>query len=161
MQITKKTAFAIGLVSAGLVVLGGVLLLLGRYVGFVYNVASVAAGAMMAVYALMSTEKTPRNIALLATLLSVLSMTGGVPGAICGALAWPCFALYFLRTEPDGSDIKSLAVATMVAGGIQLVGSFIALPDTLRIVLSIVIGAVQGVFAWLLFQQEKEANDAA
>lgn len=154
-----------GVLSGALNVIGGALLIFGTYVGPLYSVATAAAGLMMLLLAATQKEPLHRGTAFAGMLLVLLSMMGttagvwGVLGKVGGALAWPVFAIPYYKESAgeEQSPRKTMAGLVFVAGVVQLAGSFIAMPDMVRITLSMGIGAVQAVMAWVLQSEQPAA----
>ena len=62
MNITRKTFYGIGILSAALNILGGAMLLFSIRADLVFNIATVAAGVMMLMQAcLLYTSPSPRD----------------------------------------------------------------------------------------------------
>ncbi len=75
MNITRKTFYGIGILSAALNILGGAMLLFSIRADLVFNIATVAAGVMMLMLATnLKEDPRGRNFCLAAALLTVLGM---------------------------------------------------------------------------------------
>ncbi len=155
MNVTKKTYYGMGIVAAALTGLGGVLLILGSYAALLYNIATLLTGGMMLFMAAASRGQGKH--AQMYTIGLVLLLAGLVPGVIgkiCGALAWPAFALpYFNETEKE-NPLHTIAYTVLLCGAVQLVGSFLPLSRMIAACISIAIAVAQGLLVWLLFQAE-------
>ena len=93
MNITRKTFYGIGILSAALNILGGAMLLFSIRADLVFNIATVAAGVMMLMLATnLKEDPRGRNFCLAAALLTVLGMVPGIVGIVCAAASWPVFA---------------------------------------------------------------------
>lgn len=163
MRFTKRTYYTLGLVASALNALGGVFLLVTGYLTLVYSIASVGAAGMMLFLAPRHTQPLLKYTSLAGALCMVLAMMGGSPftltgavAAVCGALGWPVFAFgHWKNAQPDGADnIRTCANLVFVVGLVQLVGSYVTMPGTIRIVLSIAIAVVQGLLVWVLRNAE-------
>ena len=153
MHFTKKTFYALGAVCALLNIVGGLLLVAGTYAGLLYNMATLGTGGMMLYLAARISEKKYRYTALIGEVLLVLSLRPDVIGIVCAALAWPLFAVPYWQDAAPNTACKTAAGLVLAAGVVHLVGSFVAMPDMVRIVLSVLIAAAQGVLAWVLYQE--------
>ena len=81
MNITRKTFYGIGILSAALNILGGAMLLFSIRADLVFNIATVAAGVMMLMLATnLKEDPRGRNFCLAAALLTVLGMVPGIVG---------------------------------------------------------------------------------
>jgi hypothetical protein len=90
MNITRKTFYGIGILSAALNILGGAMLLFSIRADLVFNIATVAAGVMMLMLATnLKEDPRGRNFCLAAALLTVLGMVPGIVGIVCAAASWP------------------------------------------------------------------------
>ena len=115
MNITRKTFYGIGILSAALNILGGAMLLFSIRADLVFNIATVAAGVMMLMLATnLKEDPRGRNFCLTAALLAFL---------------------------------------VMVCGLVLLVGSFLPVPQMLAACIIIAVAAVQGLLAFLLYQE--------
>ena len=75
MNITRKTFYGIGILSAALNILGGAMLLFSIRADLVFNIATVAAGVMMLMLATnLKEDPRGRNFCLAAALLTVLGL---------------------------------------------------------------------------------------
>ena len=159
MNITKKTYYMFGVVSAALNLLGGAALLLGTRLSLLFNLATIAAGAMMLLLATCAQDgKLRRNTSLAGALLTILGMVPGAVGAVCGAASWPVFVWpYFKAASPD-APVRKAASVVFVCGGVLLAGSFVPVPRMLGGCLICAVAVAQGLFAFLLYQKEKEGG---
>ncbi|MEG1010473.1 MAG: hypothetical protein RSE54_01335 [Ruthenibacterium sp.] len=166
MRFTKRTFYSLGVVAAAFTVLGGVMLLFSGYMALLYNLASVGAGGMMLFLIPKVEDRVQKFTSLAGCFCMVVGMIGGAVttlpgavGAVGGAIGWPIFAFGYWRVaEPEAHDnIRTCANLVFLMGLVQLVGSFLTvMPGMLRICLSIIIGIVQGLFAWMLRRNEPE-----
>jgi heme O synthase-like polyprenyltransferase len=158
LKFTDKTYYALGIVASTANIIGGAAFILGSYLSLIFSIASILGGAMMLF--LTSGAKGDRKKQLMLFFSSIMllcSMLGGIIGTVGGALAWPLFALwYFLDTKGEESNVHTMAFVTMLCGVIQLALSFFPLEQRVMGCLAIAFAAVQGVFAWVLFQREKQ-----
>lgn len=154
LNVTQKTYYALGVLASALNLVGGALYLAGIYAALLFNIASFLAGAMMLMTGACAGVKTRTGqLSLLATALMVFSLMGGVPAKLGGALAWPCFAApYWKEEEP----VHTMVFLTFLAGGVQLVFSFVSLPSALKACLAMVFAAVQMVLAYLLYCGQRD-----
>lgn len=154
MNITRKTFYGIGVLSAALNILGGVMLLGSIRASLLFNIATVAAGAMMLLLAARGdSDARARRICLLAALLTVLGMVPGVVGIVCAAASWPVFAWPYFGATAQDSPLHKTAFLVMVCGVVLLVGSFLPVPRMLAACIIIAVAAVQGLLAFLLFRR--------
>lgn len=153
MNFTKKTYYGLGVVSAVLNALGGAALLIGSRFSLLFNLATVAAGAMMLLLAMSAESARQRNFCLAGVLLTILGMTPGIIGIVCGAAAWPVFAWPYFQAEASDSLIRKAASVVFVCGGALLIGSFLPIPRMLGGCIICAVAAAQGLFAALLYQQ--------
>ncbi len=167
MKFTKKTYYAIGVVSAALNLLGGAALLFGARLLLLFNLATVCAGAMMLFLAMEEKgDRRARNFCLAGAMLTVLGMTPGVPGIVCGAASWPVFVWPILRTKDAGEVgnarelLRKTAFLVVVCGLVLLVGSFLPIPQMLGGCVIIAVSAVQGLLALLLYACEKDKGSS-
>ena len=109
MNITRKTFYGIGILSAALNILGGAMLLFSIRADLVFNIATVAAGVMMLMLATnLKEDPRGRNFCLAAALLTVLGMVPGIVGIVCAAASWPVFAWpYFKASVPENGLHKA------------------------------------------------------
>ncbi|BFJ85254.1 hypothetical protein WMO24_13590 [Ruthenibacterium sp. CLA-JM-H11] len=154
LNVTQKTYYALGVLASVLNLAGGALYLAGIYAALLFNIASFLAGAMMLMTgACAGVKSLTGRLSLLAAALVVFSLMGGVPAKLGGALAWPCFAApYWKKGEP----LHTMVFLTFLAGGVQLVFSFVALPAALKACLAVVFAAVQLVLAYLLYCDQRD-----
>ena len=154
LNVTQKTYYALGVLASVLNLAGSALYLAGVYASPLFNIASFLAGAMMLMTGACAGVKTRTGqFSLAATALAVFSLMGGIPAKLGGALAWPCFAVpYWKQAEP----VHTMVVLTFLAGGVQLVFSFVPLPAAMKACLAIVFAAVQLVLAYLLYCGERD-----
>ena len=147
MNITRKTFYGIGILSAALNILGGAMLLFSIRADLVFNIATVAAGVMMLMLATnLKEDPRGRNFCLAAALLTVLGMVPGIVGIVCAA------ASYFKASVPE-NGLHKAAFLVMVCGLVLLVGSFLPVPQMLAACIIIAVAAVQGLLAFLLYQE--------
>ena len=165
MKVLTKLFFACGIVSGVLTGIGGVWLISqGTYVALLYNLATISAGFMMILLAAQNKTPLLRYTALAGALLCVLGFWGsaagaaGVIGKLAGALGWPVFAFGYLRGAEENSPRRTAAGLVLFAGAVQLLGSFISMPAIVVEVLSVAIGAVQALLAWVLYREEPSAS---
>ena len=141
MNITRKTFYGIGILSAALNILGGAMLLFSIRADLVFNIATVAAGVMMLMLATnLKEDPHGRNFCLAAALLTVLGMVPGIVGIVCAA------------SVPE-NGLHKAAFLVMVCGLVLLVGSFLPVPQMLAACIIIAVAAVQGLLAFLLYQE--------
>lgn len=160
MNFTKKTFYGIGIVSAALNIIGGVLLIFGMRASLLFNIATIAAGVMMILLAtVQDTPKQDRNICLAATFLTVIGLMQGVIGAVCAAASWPVFAWQYFRSAEHESLLRKIASLVMVCGAVILVGSFLPMPQMLAACIIVAVAVAQGMLVWLLFQQEAAKSE--
>ena len=131
MNITRKTFYGIGILSAALNILGGAMLLFSIRADLVFNIATVAAAA----------------------LLTVLGMVPGIVGIVCAAASWPVFAWPYFKASVPENGLHKAAFLVMVCGLVLLVGSFLPVPQMLAACIIIAVAAVQGLLAFLLYQE--------
>ena len=97
MNMTRKTFYGVGVVSAALNLLGGVLLMFSMRMALLFSLATIGSGAMMLLVAMSLREDAhARSLCLAGALLTILGMMPGALGAICAAAAWPAFAWPYL-----------------------------------------------------------------
>ena len=123
MNITRKTFYGIGILSAALNILGGAMLLFSIRADLVFNIATVAAGVM------------------------------GIVGIVCAAASWPVFAWPYFKASVPENGLHKAAFLVMVCGLVLLVGSFLPVPQMLAACIIIAVAAVQGLLAFLLYQE--------
>lgn len=154
MNITRKTFYGIGVLSAVLNVLGGAMLLFSIRAELVFNIATIAAGVMMLMLATTLKEDVRgRSFCLAAALLTVLGMVRGIVGIVCAAASWPVFAWPHFKASAPENGMHKTAFLVMVCGLVLLVGSFLPVPQMLAACIIIAVGLVQGLFAFLLYQE--------
>ena len=146
MNITRKTFYGIGILSAALNILGGAMLLFSIRADLVFNIATVAAGVMMLMLA-TNLKEDP------AALLTVLGMVPGIVGIVCAAASWPVFAWPYFKASVPENGLHKAAFLVMVCGLVLLVGSFLPVPQMLAACIIIAVAAVQGLLAFLLYQE--------
>ena len=157
LNVTQKTYYALGVLASVLNLAGGALNLAGIYAALLFNIASFLGGAMMLMMgAAEGVGSMHGKFCFAALALMILSLMGGVPAKLGGALTWPCFVFPYWRESAEGTNRRTVSFLVLLAGGIQLAGSFIPLPGRLKACLSIAIAACQLLFAWLLYSEEKE-----
>lgn len=126
MNITRKTFYGIGILSAALNILGGAMLLFSIRADLVFNIATVAAGVMMLMLATnLKEDPRGRNFCLTAALLTVLGMVPGIVGIVCAAASWPVFAWPYFKASVPENGLHKAAFLVMVCGLVLLVGSFL------------------------------------
>ena len=145
MNITRKTFYGIGILSAALNILGGAMLLFSIRADLVFNIATVAAGVMMLMLA-TNLKEDP-------ALLTVLGMVPGIVGIVCAAASWPVFAWPYFKASVPENGLHKAAFLVMVCGLVLLVGSFLPVPQMLAACIIIAVAAVQGLLAFLLYQE--------
>lgn len=157
INITRKTYFALGMLAAATSLVGGVLYVFGLYARLLFNISSFLSGAMMLMLGAAEGVKTLRGrLSFAAAALTVVSLMGGLLAKIGGALPWPCFAFPFWRESEEQSSLHTVSFLVLLAGGIQLAGSFIALPVRMRGFLSIAITLCQLMLCYLLYSAERD-----
>ena len=150
MNITRKTFYGIGILSAALNILGGAMLLFSIRADLVFNIATVAAGVMMLMLATnLKEDPRGRNFCLAAALLTVLGMVG----IVCAAASWPVFAWPYFKASVPENGLHKAAFLVVVCGLVLLVGSFLPVPQMLAACIIIAVAAVQGLLAFLLYQE--------
>lgn len=155
MHFTKRTYYCLGIIAAICNSAGGALLATGLYAGYLFQVGTVFSAGMMLFLAARYSEKRLKYAALLGAALCLCGFIVGAAGVVCGALAWPVFALPHFLAAAQGSPRRSVSGLVLLAGAVQLAGSFVPMPDMLRICMAIAISATQGVLAWVLYREEK------
>lgn len=156
LNFTKKTYFAVGILAGALNVLGGLAYMASIQAGALFTIASIATGAMLLLLGAAEGVKTLEGKCVFAALLlQLLYFFPGVLMKVCGALVWPVFAFPYWKQSPAEDGTHTMAFLTMLAGGVQLLFSFVPLPTTFKAVLAVVIAAIQAVLAWMLYQDEK------
>lgn len=161
MNFTKKTYYALGVTSAALNATGGAALIFGVRALLLFNLASAAGGAMMLLLAVGERDNAFRRTCLLAgALLTALGYAPGIVGIVCSAAAWPAFALPYFRASEAQSAIRRTAGLVFLCGGVLLVGSFLPVPQMLGACIIIAAAAVEGLFALLLYLQQRGVHDA-
>ena len=94
--------------------------------------------------------------ALAALLLQLVYFFPGVPQKLGGALAWPVFAVpHFMAAAKEGDSLRTLSFLVMLAGGVQLVFSFVPLEAMFKGVLAVVIALSQLLLCAALAGREK------
>ena len=117
MNITRKTFYGIGILSAALNILGGAMLLFSIRADLVFNIATVAAGVMMLMLATnLKEDPRGRNFCLAAALLTVLGMVPGIVGIVCAAASWPVFAWPYFKASVPENGLHKAAFLVMVCG---------------------------------------------
>lgn len=155
MNSTRKTFYALGVVSAALNILGGVVLLFGTQASLLFHLASVAAGAMMLLAATsLQAEPRRRNFCLVGALLTILGMAPGLPGIVGGAASWPVFAWPHFRAAAPESLLRRAASLVLLCGAVLLAGSFLPVPRMLAACIILAVAAAQGLLALLLYRGE-------
>ena len=115
MNITRKTFYGIGILSAALNILGGAMLLFSIRADLVFNIATVAAGVMMLMLATnLKEDPRGRNFCLAAALLTVLGMVPGIVGIVCAAASWPVFAWPYFKASVPENGLHKAAFLVMV-----------------------------------------------
>ncbi len=157
LTATKKTYYIVGGCSAALALAGAALYLPGYYFDFLFTVSAILAGAMFLLVAAAEGAKTPEGkAALVALLLQLVYFFPGVPQKVGGALAWPVFAAaHFMAAEKEGDNLRTLSFLVMLAGGVQLVFSFVPLGAMFKGVLAVVIALSQLLLCSSLAGREK------
>lgn len=159
MKFTRRTYYLFGVVASALNALGGAALLFGMRLSLLFNLATIAAGAMMLLLATCAEDGAlRRGCSLGGTLLTVLGMAPGALGAVCGAASWPVFAWPYFQASAPESPLRRAASLVFVCGVILLVGSFLPVPRMLGGCLICAVSVAQGVFAFLLCQREKDGG---
>ena len=121
MNITRKTFYGIGILSAALNILGGAMLLFSIRADLVFNIATVAAGVMMLMLATnLKEDPRGRNFCLAAALLTVLGMVPGIVGIVCAAASWPVFAWPYFKASVPENGLHKAAFLVMVCGLVLL-----------------------------------------
>ena len=158
MNMTRKTFYALGVVSSALNLLGGALLIFSIRMSLLFSLATVGAGAMMLLVATTQQEDAAaRNLSLAGAALTAFGMAPGALGAIAAAVSWPVFAWqYFKASEPE-SPLHRCAFLVMIGGLVVLVGSFLPMPQMLAACIILAVAAAQGLLAWLLYHDEPGA----
>ena len=119
-----------------------------------FNIATVAAGVMMLLLATnLKEDPRGRNFCLAAALLTVLGMVPGIVGIVCAAASWPVFAWPYFKASVPENGLHKAAFLVMVCGLVLLVGSFLPVPQMLAACIIIAVAAVQGLLAFLLYQE--------
>ena len=132
MNITRKTFYGIGILSAALNILGGAMLLFSIRADLVFNIATVGAGVMILMLATnLKEDPRGRNFCLAAALLTVLGMVPGIVGIVCAAASWPVFAWPYFKASVPENGLHKAAFLVMVCGLVLLVGSFLPVPQML------------------------------
>ena len=88
-----------------------------------------------------------------AALLTVLGMVPGIVGIVCAAASWPVFAWPYFKASVPENGLHKAAFLGMVCGLVLLVGSFLPVPQMLAECIFFAGGAVQGLLAFLLYQE--------
>ena len=139
LTATKKTYYIVGGCSAALALAGAALYLPGYYFDFLFTLSAILAGAMFLLVAAAEVYFFP-----------------GVPQKVGGALAWPVFAAaHFMAAEKEGDNLRTLSFLVMLAGGVQLVFSFVPLGAMFKGVLAVVIALSQLLLCSSLAGREK------
>ena len=146
MNITRKTFYGIGILSAALNILGGAMLLFSIRADLVFNIALMLATNL-------KEDPRGRNFCLAAALLTVLGMVPGIVGIVCAAASWPVFAWPYFKASVPENGLHKAAFLVMVCGLVLLVGSFLPVPQMLAACIIIAVAAVQGLLAFLLYQE--------
>ena len=85
--------------------------------------------------------------------LTVLGMVPGIVGIVCAAASWPVFAWPYFKASVPENGLHKAAFLVMVCGLVLLVGSFLPVPQMLAACIIIAVAAVQGLLAFLLYQE--------
>ena len=159
MNMTRKTFYGVGVVSAALNLLGGVLLMFSMRMALLFILATIGSGAMMLLVAMSLREDAhARSLCLAGALLTILGMMPGALGAICAAAAWPAFAWPYFRASAPESGLHRAAFLVLVCGLVLLVGSFLPVPQMLAACIICAVAAAQGLLAWLLYHEDTPAD---
>ena len=135
LTATKKTYYIVGGCAAALALAGAALYLPGYYFDFLFTLSAILAVAL---------------------LLQLVYFFPGVPQKVGGALAWPVFAAaHFMAAEKEGDNLRTLSFLVMLAGGVQLVFSFVPLGAMFKGVLAVVIALSQLLLCSSLAGREK------
>ena len=89
----------------------------------------------------------------LRAILTVLGMVPGIVGIVCAAASWPVFAWPYFKASVPENGLHKAAFLVMVCGLVLLVGSFLPVPQMLAACIIIAVAAVQGLLAFLLYQE--------
>lgn len=155
MNITRKTFYGLGVVSAALNLLGGVLLVFSIRMALLFSLATVGAGAMMLLVAMSWREDArARSLCLAGALLTIFGLMPGALGAVCAAAAWPAFAWPYFKSSAPESMLHKAAFLVLFCGLVLLVGSFLPVPQMLAACIICAVAAAQGLLAWLLYREE-------
>lgn len=163
LTATKKTYYLVGGCSAALALAGAALYLPGYYFDLLFTLSAILAGAMFLLVAAGEGVKTPEGrAALVALIFQLIYFFPGVPQKVGGALAWPVFAAaHFSAAKQEGDVLRTLSFLVMLAGGVQLVFSFVPLSVMFKGVLAVVIALSQLLLcACLAGRQNKDAGGA-
>lgn len=155
MNITRKTFYGIGILSAALNILGGAMLLFSIPGGPCVQYRDRRGGRDDADAGHKSKRGPPAAAisAWAAALLTVLGMVPGIVGIVCAAASWPVFAWPYFKASVPENGLHKAAFLVMVCGLVLLVGSFLPVPQMLAACIIIAVAAVQGLLAFLLYQE--------
>lgn len=157
MHYTEKTYYGLGVAASALTVAGSAAYFLGIYTALLFNIATLLTALMMLMLLLERGAGDARGRALAAALvLALCQLAPGIFSRLGGALAWPVFALPVWRQTREGEPLHSAAFLVMVAGAVQLVGSFLPLPAMFKAALAVAIAACQLALSVLLFRAKGE-----
>lgn len=156
LNFTKKTYFAVGMIAAALNLAGGVAYMVSIQATALFTIASIATGGMLLLLGAEEGFKTLEGKCVFVALLAqLLYFFPGVLMKVCGAVIWPIFAFPYWKQSAKDDGTHTMAFLTMLAGGVQLLFSFVPLPGMFKAVLAVVISAIQLALAWMLYQDEK------
>lgn len=95
-----------------------------------------------------------RNFCLAAALSDgAWGMVPGIVGIVCAAGVVACVCMAVFQGFRSGKRPHKAAFLVMVCGLVLLVGSFLPVPQMLAACIIIAVAAVQGLLAFLLYQE--------
>ena len=138
LTATKKTYYIVGGCAAALALAGAALYLPAITSTFCSRSLPFWPGPCSCWWRRPRAQKRPRAGGPGGASFAAGILFPRVPPKVGGALAWPVFAAaHFMAAEKEGDNLRTLSFLVMLAGGVQLVFSFVPL------------GAMfKGVLAW-------------
>ncbi len=166
-KFTKRTYYMLGVVCCLLNFAAGLLLIFSTPMGLLIDVAGIGTAAMMLFIITRTSVKMQKTTSFVACIFLIADMFLGtsndayaIIGLVCGALAWPIFALgYILGAEKTQDEsVKTMANLVILAGVVQGVASFVGVSVEIGACIIMAISAVNGIFIYTLLKLEPKVK---
>ncbi len=165
MRLSLRTIYILGIISAALTAVAGLLLFVNVSAMLLVNLSGITASAMMLLSATKFDDKKKKTLSVVACSMLLFDMSFGASTAMIGTLAsllgafgWPVFALaHILYTDSDEKENSNqVSRLVIIMGVVQAIASFISPSVEISAVIVILIGVVQGFFSYLFFTMQSK-----